>query len=240
MTHYYNIPDLAFGPIAILAGFLVLGIAWHYGDNVRAMMATAQSDAGTVPGDGLVEVSGRIHDVPEPLTAPLSGADCVSYSLTVEEYRRKDDLTKEWVDVERIERATSFVLTDDTGTVTVDPADPSDFRCDIAQPESASREIDGQESPELAVDIDDSSDDELPRRYRERHLPASEDLYVLGTASAGGDRIENAGGEPFTVSTDSEWRTIGRHVAYSLVASGVGIALVGWGCYILLGRAGVI
>lgn len=239
VTHFHDVPDVVFGPIAILAGVLVVGIAWHFGSNVKAMAATERSDAGTVPGTGLVEVAGRVHDVPEPLTAPVSGDECVSYTLSVEEYRRDDELTKEWVDVERIERATAFVLTDDTGTVTVDPDDPTDFRCDVDRPEHASLEVDERESPALEATLEDPGDAEYPRRYREERLPTTADLYVLGTATDRGNRIENRGGDPFVVSTGSPRRTLVRHAAYSLLAGGVGVGLVAWGTTLLLGSLGL-
>lgn len=240
MTHYVNIPDVVFGPIAMIAGVLALGIAWHYSANVRAMVRTARSDVGTVPGSGLVEVSGRVHDVPEPLTAPVSGADCLSYTLTIEEYRQDDDVTKEWTTVDRVERATPFVLTDDTGTVTIDPADPDTLRCDIATPERETREVSEGDPPDLAGDIGVTGDDAYPRRYRETHLPAADELYVLGEATSNGDRIENSGGQPFVLSTDGERHTVVRHTAYSLLASGIGVALFAFGGYVLLGELGLL
>lgn len=68
MTHYGTLPDVVFGPMLVLVGLGILLIAWHFGNNVRDMWATTQSDVGTLPADGLVEVSGRVHDVPDPLT----------------------------------------------------------------------------------------------------------------------------------------------------------------------------
>lgn len=240
MTHYGTLPDSVLGPLLAIVGGLVLALAWHYGDNVWTMVTTNRSDVGTVASDGVVEVSGRVHDVPEPLTAPVSGADCLSYTLEVEEYRRHDDVAKEWVDVDRIERGTEFVLTDDTGTVTVDPGPLDDFRYDVATPDRKSREVDEGASHGLEAAVAETGDDEYPRRYREERLSAEDTLYVLGTVADNGSRIENREGQPFIVSTDSESRTVVRHAAYALFAVGIGLALIGWGSYLVLGEIGLL
>lgn len=170
----------------------------------------------------------------------MSGADCIGYELDVEEYRRHDALAKEWVDVSGVERATPFVLTDDTGTVTVDPDAPDEFRCDISYPESETRKVDEGESPGLEADIDDTGDEEYPRRYRERRLPPDGDLYVLGTATDGGDRITNSDGQSFVLSVHGEGRTMARHTAYALIALVFGLAAAGWGGYVTLVELGLI
>lgn len=204
------------------------------------MVGTTRSEIGIHPAEGLVEVSGRAHDVPAPLTAPVSGADCLSYTLDVEEYRRHDEVTKEWVDVSRIERGTTFVLTDDTGTVTIDPEPCAAVRCDIAVPERDTKQVDDGVSPGLEADIAETGDREYPRRYRERHLSATHDLYVLGTAVENGTRIANCEGQPFIISTDSEHHTVIRHATCAFLASVVGAGLLGWGSFILLQEVGVL
>lgn len=234
MSHYGSLPDIVAGPVTLLFGLFGLRVGLGFASNVRNMLATARSDIRGLPSAGLVEVVGRVYEVPDPLTAPVSGADCIAYAVRAEEYRRDDDLTKEWVTVSDVDRATPFVLTDDTGTVTVDP-DPSG---DLTYPETAREEVDAGGPVSLSTPIGGTGDDDYRRRVVERRLPADGELYVLGTATDDGDRI-TADGESFVVSADGERRTALRQSAYAAVALLVGLGLVVAGSWVTAGALGL-
>lgn len=234
MSHYGSLPDIVAGPVTLLLGLFGLWVGLDFAGNVRAMLATERSDIGTLPAAGLVEVTGRVHEVPDLLTAPVSGADCIAYTVRVEEYRRDDDITKEWVTVSDVDRATPFVLTDDTGTVTVEPEPDGD----LSYPETAREEVEAGEAVSLSTPVGGTGDDDYERRVVERRLPADGELYVLGTATEDGDRITDEG-DSFVVSADSERRTTLRQSAYAAVAFLVGLGLVAGGGWLTAAALGV-
>jgi hypothetical protein len=172
---------------------------------------------------GTVEVEGHA----EPMTrtgtieAPYSGTECLGYRCEAKERRRRaSDDDSEWRVVETAERAVPFTVTDDSGSVTVDP--------------------DGA-TPTFDRDIVTSTGGRTETEWR---LEPGESVYVSGwkcdgasgTGGPGGAATYLGAGEDaaaFTVSDAAERRTVLRFLAKGVLLSGAGLMFAGLGVALL-------
>ena len=69
---------------------------------------------------GLVELKGKIEAAESMIKDPFDDKDCVYWSVTIEEYVKRGKSHK-WVTRHEANDSASFLLSDDTGSVLVDP-----------------------------------------------------------------------------------------------------------------------
>jgi hypothetical protein len=130
---------------------------------------------------GFVEVFGEVIPAQEGVVrSPLSGADCVYYKYTIEEYQRGRRSSR-WVTVKEGEHGIHFSLRDDTGSLLVDPKDarvdiPKDFECQSGS---------DKEPPEVVkqfLQVNNLSFESKTMRYTEYFIAPGDKLYIMGTA----------------------------------------------------------
>jgi len=136
---------------------------------------------------GLVEVYGTVtKGFTRLLRSPLTDKECVYYKYKVEEHRGSGKNSR-WVTILQGEDSIKFLLTDNTGTVLVDPKGakvdiPADFNYSshigLEPPETVKRHLakHGKRFEGL-FGINKSM------RFREHYIAPKDNLYVLGTAA---------------------------------------------------------
>lgn len=110
---------------------------------------------------GLVEVKGKAHAVNGTLKAPISGVDCLAYTLKIE--RPDEDDRDDWDTVHQEEQVAPFRVDDGTGRVQVD-VDHGDL--------------------ELQLDGKVYGDDEVPEELNDRYGGVMAREGFLGKAGA--------------------------------------------------------
>lgn len=196
-----------------------------------------------------VELEGVARPARTTVTAPLSGTECLAYSYEIEVYEPSDDGSN-WETVDRGYRSLPFRLTDETGSIEVDPAgatfhvtpssttvlvetDDADVPAGVAELVDAA-DVNLGSTIDLGVGEIDLADERY--RFSERfRIEPGEKIYVSGLTTADGfaPRIEKPTefarkarrylSAPFIVSDASEQRlerTIVR-TAGGLVGAGV-------------------
>ncbi|MFC2162331.1 GIDE domain-containing protein [Candidatus Altiarchaeota archaeon] len=171
---------------------------------------------------GLVEVKGEVICL-EPLTSPISGTKCVSYSYTVDEYVREDassgtgitrqtDYVERWKNIRSGKKSTAFKIKDETGSLRVDPqgsridaplsatyhekrAGKGRGLMDVLA-DAIDKSINGPEEKLIKIRPGQSISDPKPSdlRYREYLILPGEELYVMGTAGNDGKETTIARG----------------------------------------------
>lgn len=172
--------------------------------------------------EGIVEVQGVAEPIDgEVLSAQYTDRKSLAYEYERKEKRRRRDADGEteweWETVESGERTRPFHVSDDTGTVAVDP-----------------------EGATVSLDEERVGGGARTRKYEGR-LEPGDHVHVFGqkrTATDGdppGDRQEFIGDGPetdeFTVSDATEFRTVLRYLGKgtaAMLAAAVALAIVGW------------
>lgn len=208
------------GQLALLAGgLLVAAIAFGYGltelRTAYRMYATKTYTVASVANHlGTVEIEGVVSPAEGTLTAPFTDTDCVVYEYTIEELRRDhdDDGTK-WTTIDSSGEGVPFRITDDTGSILVEPAGAT-LRLDS---ERVFRSREGEEPPaavggflpslELGGFTINAGRD---RRYTERRIDVGERVYVFGPARHDPGASEAAGEVNAIVGRASERGFLGR------------------------------
>lgn len=156
---------------------------WYEWKKYRAITQTPRSKVRSI-AMGHVELTGTIH-TDDPLTAPLTGTDCVCYDYKIEEEHHDDD-GSDWHTVKHGRQETQCKLTDDTGTVDVDLNDVSieqgtrwreDSHSFDNPPEDLQRRLD-----DLGVDWEGWFGANKSMRYTETRITNDDTVYLLGTA----------------------------------------------------------
>ncbi|WP_128904836.1 hypothetical protein [Halorubrum amylolyticum] len=243
------------GVAALLVGLAFLA---HGGrgslDAVRIARAAATDPRSLHAGDRRVRITGRAErasdahggsavdeDGSETLPAPFTDEGCLCCAYDVSEYRSQGK-GRSWVSIDSGEAGVPFRVVVDGVGVRVDPA-AADFAfgvdedvevaADETPPERVRRFTDAVE----AVDESETGWELGPltvgndpkRRYRQRVLRPSDDVTVVGDATAFPDapvgevkaRID--GGSPFVVGDASARRTALRLVGRSAVPVVLGL-----------------
>lgn len=142
--------------------------------------------------DGYGRFEGRADAIDgEPLRAPFTGAECVWYSASLEEWRRTNDRRREWQTVRDTTSPAPILFRDATGAalVYVDGAEvtPTDkSRWTGAAPEPADRtppRLAPTESFDTGLQIASTGGHRF--RYTESRIYAGDPLLVLGEFSSG-------------------------------------------------------
>ncbi|WP_336036070.1 GIDE domain-containing protein [Halobacterium yunchengense] len=178
--------------------------------------AAAVADAA-----GVVEVTGTARPLDETVVAPYTNTECLAheYRTQVEERDHGDeDGGTEWRTVERGSDEVPFVVTDDSGSVAVDPS-----------------------GAELSMD-DEDLDDGPNRRRTERRLDVDETVHVYGHR-----RDDGLGDEPvyvgdgdavnFRIADTTAGRAVGRLLAKGAVALVAGVVCFGIAGLVATGAA---
>lgn len=245
-------PLLRWGTVAVAGAFglvfALLGLA-----NLNALRAVAFTGV-TAPGrvrPGVVEVVARVQSAEEPVTAPLSGEECVGYLLAEAvrgpNYRSLYGL--QWLEAGTTADLRPFDLADGSGRVRVDPTLdgdwpdglPSDLFADLELSVDDRETFDADSLPnELAgLTGDDPFDAVDERRFTEWRIETDDELYVLGRARETGEEeplaIVNDTG-PFILSETPQWRTALRRFVRALAFLLVGAGLLS----VAILRAGLV
>lgn len=199
---------------AILVGAPLAGGGYVLSLGVRELRAayrTASDDpipiADAAQRDGPVAIEGTAVPDPETLTAPFSGAECLSYTYGTHEKidvrnsmdalasgrERTDD---EWAILDAGEAAVAFFVEDETGRVRVDPTD-ADLRFETETYDP----VPWRDLPDPLAEYVDSTDvvdrrdlESFVRwlktpalRFREGRLEPGDSVYVRGPVRRNGD-----------------------------------------------------
>lgn len=226
---------LAYAFLTILVGLVLVWYGFHRHTQRRLIQDTATSEVESA-AVGAVELTGTAEPAEATVTAPLSDEECVVVDYDVEEYKRHDDLAKEWVTVDSDVIAESFYLDDGTGEMLVDASDlSSDYDIsDRNRTRETYESTHGLPDPLdsfLVERADVSPDGEHRRRYTQAVIPAGSDVYVFGDAEAV-DAVESTD-EPesalvVTKDDDTEMFLISDKAEEALV-SGRRYSLLLWG-----------
>lgn len=211
---------LFMGPVFTLVGLVTLGKRGL--PALRRVVTLSRNDP--IPIDtlhleeGLVEVQGTAERMEEfgTVTAPYSGIDCLAYRYEKKEKRRRGtDNDSDWRVVSSGENATPFAVTDETGTVVVDP---------------------GSATLTFDRDIVSNTGRTIKTEWR---LEPGESAYVSGQKCDGtsdpdapgrsSTYIGDGDGTSLTISDASERWTILRFLAKGIILSSFGLVMFGVG-----------
>ena len=169
--------DIALG--AILLGSLLLYKGFIALREKRLISNIPTSNIRSV-AMGLAEIKASVCETEEPLTAPISGRDCVHYSCKIQEYKRSKNRSY-WKTVRTLEEGRYFYVRDDTGAVLVDSQGAS---IDIS-PSATRRGTDQSVQrflEERGVDYSGLFGIRKKMRVIEHILYPGQPLYIMGTA----------------------------------------------------------
>jgi hypothetical protein len=236
-------PLLRWGTVLVAGAFglvfALLGLA-----NLNALRAVTFTSV-TAPGrvrPGLAEVVARVQPAGEPVTAPLSGTECVGYvlgeSVRGRDYRSLFGLR--WREARLVEDLHPFDLADGSGHIHVDPTlegswpdgSPSELFSDLELSVDARETFDAEaplpDALAAVVATEDLHGGVTERRFTEWRIEEDDQLYVLGRARETGEEeplaiVNDAG--PFVLSETPQWRTalrrLLRALAFLLVGAGM-------------------
>jgi len=188
-------PIAVFVLIALVVG-LIAFLGWWFSDDQRAKRAMRgvpkRSIADVIEGER-ARIVGAV-EVPEPLTAPLSGRPCAAWRVTVEE-RRRSGKNSYWKKIVDEHEAVEFFLTDGTGKARVEQV--------IVKPVLAHDARGGSgflndPTPELQAFLADRGHDtqgwvfNKTIRFREGVAEPGEEVAVVGTGRWERDPDEKA------------------------------------------------
>ncbi|WP_135821842.1 GIDE domain-containing protein [Halostella litorea] len=202
----------AFGLVTLYRGVNDLGRGYR-------IMSNDPVDAGSVHLEsGVVEVQGTAEPIDGTLDAAYTETDCLAYEYE-EKHKHEDhdddgNEREEWRTVDSGGDETPFYVTDDTGSVAVDP-----------------------DGAEVSVHSDRVDSSIRVRKYEGR-LDPGETVHVYGekvdaadTADAPGDErvyIGDGGtAESFTISDTTENRTIMRYLGKGVATTVIGVVTLG-------------
>lgn len=190
-------------------------------------------DAGDVEyEDGAVEVQGEVEQIEDQLlTTEYTDTPAVAheYKLQVHEENRTNEGGPEWETVDSGTEAQPFYVTDETGTVAVDP-DGANVSLDMEKVSGGS-------------EIDIGSVDASTSKRHEGLLAPGDHVHVFGqkrTAQGDGPGDERVyigdGGETetFSVSDTTETRTVVRYLGGGLTRLILGVAALALGGFLVL------
>ena len=255
--------DVTYSLFVVLIGILLVWYGFHRHRQRRLMQDTPTSEVESA-AVGAVELTGTVEPAAETVAAPLTGETCVVVDYEVEEYKRHDDLTREWVTVEADVVAEPFYVNDGTGRMLVD-APGSSTNYDVSEENRTREEYDSTAAQPNGVDdflvehADVSPTSGHARRYTQEVIPVGVEAFVFGDAESAddvevavepesADEPSNVSGLVVTEDADTEMLLIsdegedelvlGRR--YSLVAWGlVGVGVFSIGLWWLLDTIGV-
>lgn len=246
---------LAFaGVLLLFAAFPLFGAISRFqrARQVRASDPVDARDAPTV--DGVVELEGEIEVDPdaEAFRAPFSGAEAVCWSLEIER-RRSSDNGSNWRTIHEDEIRRPFRVSDDTGTVELEPAGAE---LDFESSETLTRRSsDGDLSDDVKLrlsvltgDLDDVGKILDPgtskrTRYTEEWLAPGEDVHVYGAevTSMAGDRpgidarlTDDPEEAHYGITAGGEWEAIHRDLVVACLLLLTGVAFAAPGVWMLV------
>lgn len=250
-----ELESYAYSLVVALIGLALVYYGYHRHRQRGLMRDTPTSEVESA-AVGAVELVGTAEPAEATVSAPLSGEECVVVDYEVEEYKRHDDLTKEWVTVDSAVVAEPFYVNDGTGRMLVDASERSSHY-DVSEENRAEEEYEATGAQPGAVDgflvehADVPPHVDHPRRYTQAVIPVGAEAYVFGdveTAADAGPPVEPGSKLVVTRDEDTEMflvsdKTEGELASdrrYSLVLWGlVGIAVFSAGLWWFLSTLGV-
>lgn len=178
-----------------VVGLLAVAVAWRSLPTYLRLVRTDRADTGSVAtdGDGRVVLRAPVVDAEELLTTPFREVPAVAYMTRVQNYGADDgepgpgtfdNWTNRWVG----EGATSFTVDDDSGPVTVNPADA---RLYVTGWEGVTVPVDEPLPDHLQSFLDRTTasvrvdPDEEDLRFAEAVLTPGDEAFVHGRTSRG-------------------------------------------------------
>ena len=206
---------------------------------VVALMARAASkkrrlilDTPTTPADdvedGFLEVKGRVAAGEETLKSPLSGTKCVAYHFLVEQKSRGQHGAS-WIDIVKDRQGVPFFVVDESGRAEVDPRDAE---LELSEDHHARSGLLSGPPAKLTKVMKSrygvSTKGLLLNktlRYTETVLAEKDEVYVIGTASAG----ELRKGGPLFLISDLPEDALARNFGHNAIAGRIAAALLAAG-----------
>ncbi|WP_136718351.1 hypothetical protein [Halorientalis salina] len=248
-----GLPSSPVGSILIVGlvggGLLAFGFVFREISAIRQVLSPSTDVFSLSTGTtGPVSISGTAIQYEDRLVGPFTGTECLALAYEVKE-RRTTDKGMTWVEIDSGRAAVPFLLEDETASVIVDPS-----RVRFGLDTSTTIEVDGGDRPPARIqEFIDQTDDvdseertwdlkiiELKvgddRRYIERRLDPGESVTVFGdvhndsgvsTRSGQVNAVLKAGDHPLILSETTPLRTVLRVFWPVLVATLIGILLLG-------------
>lgn len=185
------VEDVVYSLFVVLIGIALVWYGFHRHRQRRLMTDTATSEVESA-AVGAVELTGTVERAAGTVTAPLTAEECVVVDYEVEEYKRHDDLAKEWVTVDSAVVAEPFYLNDGTGRMLVDPPEWSS-NYDVSEENRRREGFDSTAAQPDALDaflVDHtgaSPTSGYPRRYTQEVIPVGSEAFVFGDAESAED-----------------------------------------------------
>lgn len=222
---------LVAGLVALYVGYRSL--RWGVGGIRRAVSVWRNEPipiGEAVDADGTVEIEGTAETLTETVSAPYSNTDCFAYRNKTKRKKRTRDSDGDWETNTRTVDSGSgsvpFELTDETGSIPVDPSAATigmdtEYRRSRGNRRSATGE---KIRTEKRID----PGDELHVVGQKRPASAADD--ELGETAFVGDGDE---APTFRITEGSELETVLRMFGRSLGAIALGVGLIGGGVYLV-------
>ncbi|MEX2214517.1 MAG: GIDE domain-containing protein [Phycisphaeraceae bacterium] len=233
----------AIGGIVLVIGLIVLLVGISKGKLLATMTQMPTSDIGKLQGGSHVEIKG-IADADAPLTAPGSDIACVYYEYEVQRRERVRDSDgkekEEWRTIDSGTSGSTFVVTDATGSVNVEPRGAK-MDCPVV----ADRYLNERDSGGGVMgSILGALASFTPNRekIRTRAIAVGQALYILGNVVADGGSLRvTKGAGKFFISTRSEEQLTGSLGWQSKLMKAIGaVMLAGGATLIILAAMGVV
>jgi len=177
----------------------------------QLMVNTETSDVGALT-EGSCEVQGQIDSVGTPLISPWTQQQCVYYDFQVEERRSRrsgNTTSTYWADYITDLQAQPFTVSDQTGSVEINPGE-ADFRVRTdARERSGFGDDASSELQTLLRDRYGASTQgwvfNKTLRYSENVMAVGDTVYVFGEVRSQGDKLFIGSGlMPLIVTEDGE------------------------------------
>lgn len=234
----------------VCGGFLAVAFTLRELSAIQQVLGGASTDifslsTGTT---GSVSISGTAIQYEDQIVSPFTGTECLALAYEVEEQRTTNNGTT-WVEIDSGRAAVPFLLEDESASVLVDPS-----QVRLGLDTSRTIEVEGGERPPSRIqEFIDRTDDvgsekrtwdlklvELnvgnDRRYIEYRLDPEEAVTVFGdvqsepeisTRAGQVNAVITAGSHPLILSETTPYRTVLRVFWPVLVASCLGVGLLG-------------
>lgn len=147
---------------------------------------------------GYIQLEGTAERARETVTAPFTGTECVAYEASVEQYIVQNGSDNEWTSYHTSQEGAPFFVTDDSGSVLVEP-DGADLQLSIDHThisDSGTEPTGPYERYVQQYDIYTFDDEKISKvhevRYVERRVDIGETTSVMGTLVPGASDIPGA------------------------------------------------
>lgn len=230
------VPALIFGGI----GLFLVGAGVREGYRALRLWRRRPVQIGSLDQvSGTVTVAGTATRLEETVRAPLSGTDCLGYAwrvLGIRTVRGFDGrVERSYHQLARGQDAVRFRLTDESGSVTVDPRGASLRLTETHVEDPASDPVDRGDVRAPGIE------EEGPRQYYESRIDDGETVVVQGTVQPAADGaldVERVGvqlsGRGLYIADTDRSTAVRRGAVAAAVSLALGLAALGGFAVVLL------